>query len=89
MGHPPFGLSWKIQSGSALPAFRIIRKDHRFVDPFTIREAEAIEAIHFDQAKRRNDYHEFRFFTHLRLVPADCLESHLSMAKCNSAAVDR
>lgn len=52
---------------SNLKGARIRKQDRPVVDPFTIREAEAvIAAIHHDWGEAQGNYDEFRFFTGLR-----------------------
>ena len=52
---------------SALKCFRLVKKDRRVPDSFTIHQAEAlIAAIHRDWGEAQGDYDEFRFFTGLR-----------------------
>jgi integrase len=50
-----------------LKGARMRRKDRPLIDPFTIREAEAlIAAIHRDWGEAQGNYDEFRFFTGVR-----------------------
>ncbi len=50
-----------------LKGARMQRKDRPRIDPFTIREAEAlIAAIHRDWGEAQGNYDEFRFFTGVR-----------------------
>lgn len=50
-----------------LESLRMMSKDHRPIDPFTIEEAEEIiRAIHHVWGEATGNYDEFRFFTGLR-----------------------
>lgn len=52
---------------SVLRCFRLVKRDRKIPDPFTIHEAEAlIAAIHHDWGEAQGNYDEFRFFTGLR-----------------------
>ena len=57
----------KHNPASALKCFRLVKKDRKVPDPYTIYEAEAlIAAIHRDWGEAQGNYDEFRFFTGLR-----------------------
>jgi len=57
----------KHNPASSLKCFRLVKKDRKTPDPFTIHEAEAlIAAIHRDWGEAQGNYDEFRFFTGLR-----------------------
>jgi integrase len=57
----------KHNPASALKCFRLVKKDRKMPDPYTIHEAEAlIAAIHRDWGEAQGNYDEFRFFTGLR-----------------------
>jgi integrase len=77
---------------------RILKKDRKKIDPFTIQDAEAlIAALHRDWGEAQGNYDEFRFFTGMRpseqiaLLVADFNPARgtLNVTKARVAGIDK